>query len=484
LPICCSTLFSHTVQAIRKKEVGLMVLAGDVEPLDVISHLPVLCEDFSVPYIFVRSKGLGNFCLHIYRFSFGSCRRGAGRGVVHQAAHELHPDQAQGRVPEGIRRSQGQHKANHLLDTFSEATESPSNDAQTKWSTFHIHFREIRVSMKGVAGRAVASRVAVVGLALLSARIFAPYDSSTQLWTDSSLAPLASWDGAHLVAVAERGYAHEHSYAFFPGFPLLVRLVLAATGMSGVTAAVVLSNVCFVLAALVLSRMSSPRAVTLFLLSPANVFLSAAYSESCFALFVFLGVWCLLHDKCWSATAAFFVAACVRSNGAVLALLLLARGHVLRAGLIGVPFVLQNAQCFIEFCFFEQQAWCEEAVPVCYSYVQSHYWSNGFLAYWKWSNVPNFLLALPMAVLIASIGAKTLREGLPALTKVRGQLNIVAVLLGVACLLTMNVQIMTRLLAVFPNVYAEAPRRHWVEAFFVAYSLLGIVLFPTFYPWT
>ena len=34
------------------------MLAGDVEPLDVISHLPVLCEDCSVPYIFVRSKGL------------------------------------------------------------------------------------------------------------------------------------------------------------------------------------------------------------------------------------------------------------------------------------------------------------------------------------------------------------------------------------------------------------------------------------------
>ena len=43
-------------KALRKKETGIMVFAGDVEPLDVISHLPVLCEDHSVPYIFVRSK--------------------------------------------------------------------------------------------------------------------------------------------------------------------------------------------------------------------------------------------------------------------------------------------------------------------------------------------------------------------------------------------------------------------------------------------
>jgi ribosomal protein L7Ae-like RNA K-turn-binding protein len=43
-------------KAIRKKETGLMIFAGDVEPVDVISHLPVLCEDNNVPYIFVRSK--------------------------------------------------------------------------------------------------------------------------------------------------------------------------------------------------------------------------------------------------------------------------------------------------------------------------------------------------------------------------------------------------------------------------------------------
>ena len=35
----------------------LVVLAGDVSPMDVLSHLPVLCEDNSIPYVFVPSKG-------------------------------------------------------------------------------------------------------------------------------------------------------------------------------------------------------------------------------------------------------------------------------------------------------------------------------------------------------------------------------------------------------------------------------------------
>lgn len=33
-----------------------MVLAGNISPIDVISHLPVLCEDADIPYIYVPSK--------------------------------------------------------------------------------------------------------------------------------------------------------------------------------------------------------------------------------------------------------------------------------------------------------------------------------------------------------------------------------------------------------------------------------------------
>merc|ERR1711977_183750 len=32
---------------------GIVILAADISPMDVISHIPVLCEDHNVPYIFV-----------------------------------------------------------------------------------------------------------------------------------------------------------------------------------------------------------------------------------------------------------------------------------------------------------------------------------------------------------------------------------------------------------------------------------------------
>lgn len=42
--------------ALRKGETGFVVLAGDVFPVDVIAHIPILCEERSIPYCFVSTK--------------------------------------------------------------------------------------------------------------------------------------------------------------------------------------------------------------------------------------------------------------------------------------------------------------------------------------------------------------------------------------------------------------------------------------------
>lgn len=41
----------------------LIVMAGDAEPIEILLHLPLLCEDKNVPYVFVPSKiALGRAC--------------------------------------------------------------------------------------------------------------------------------------------------------------------------------------------------------------------------------------------------------------------------------------------------------------------------------------------------------------------------------------------------------------------------------------
>ena len=46
----------EVIKGIRKNEKGICILAGDIYPVDVISHLPVLLEENGIPYLFVPSK--------------------------------------------------------------------------------------------------------------------------------------------------------------------------------------------------------------------------------------------------------------------------------------------------------------------------------------------------------------------------------------------------------------------------------------------
>eukprot|EP00898_Chlorokybus_atmophyticus_P005813 jgi/Chlat1/6232/Chrsp44S05766 len=42
----------EVVKALRKGQKGLCIIAGDISPIDVITHLPILCEELDVPYIY------------------------------------------------------------------------------------------------------------------------------------------------------------------------------------------------------------------------------------------------------------------------------------------------------------------------------------------------------------------------------------------------------------------------------------------------
>mmetsp|Transcript_2191 Transcript_2191/g.3652 ORF Transcript_2191/g.3652 Transcript_2191/m.3652 type:complete len:152 (-) Transcript_2191:48-503(-) len=46
----------EVVKALRKEEKGICLIAGDVSPIDVITHIPIMCEDADVPYVYVTSR--------------------------------------------------------------------------------------------------------------------------------------------------------------------------------------------------------------------------------------------------------------------------------------------------------------------------------------------------------------------------------------------------------------------------------------------
>lgn len=46
----------EVVLALRKGDKGVCVLAGDVFPVEVIAHVPLLCEEAMVPYCYIQRK--------------------------------------------------------------------------------------------------------------------------------------------------------------------------------------------------------------------------------------------------------------------------------------------------------------------------------------------------------------------------------------------------------------------------------------------
>ena len=54
---------NEATKSLNRDIAELIVLAADAKPLEIILHLPLLCEDKSVPYIFVESMAeLGQAC--------------------------------------------------------------------------------------------------------------------------------------------------------------------------------------------------------------------------------------------------------------------------------------------------------------------------------------------------------------------------------------------------------------------------------------
>ncbi len=54
---------NESTKTLNRGITELIVLAADAEPIEILLHLPLLCEDKNVPYVFVSSqKALGRAC--------------------------------------------------------------------------------------------------------------------------------------------------------------------------------------------------------------------------------------------------------------------------------------------------------------------------------------------------------------------------------------------------------------------------------------
>lgn len=197
----------------------------------------------------------------------------------------------------------------------------------------------------------------------------------------------------------------------------------------------------------------------IYCLTPANVFMLAGYSETLFAALLFAGLFSLERGFTIRASVLLGLATATRANGLVnagfllylplqqtlaraqviikgshwyvrfrhytLAALCLLPWSLLHIAVIVLPFCLFQFYGYLTFCVevlnqevpplllvlakqkgyrvpdaaVPRPSWCLAPIPVLYNYIQDVYWDVGFLRYFQFKQIPNFLLALPIVIL-------------------------------------------------------------------------------------
>ena len=82
---------NETTKAVDRGQAKLVAMALDVDPPEIVMHLPALCEEKGVPYVFVSSKQrLGNSCgIQVQAASAAIIEPGEGKELLNEITKAL-----------------------------------------------------------------------------------------------------------------------------------------------------------------------------------------------------------------------------------------------------------------------------------------------------------------------------------------------------------------------------------------------------------
>ncbi len=184
---------------------------------------------------------------------------------------------------------------------------------------------------RAIVGWWALSRVLVLGCALVVHRLHAPRGYFGHVIFHAPLGTLEAWDGVWYRHVAAHGYllvpGHQSDPAFFPLYPVLLRIA-GATGMSTGAAGVILSSLLFLCALFAFDALGrelltpslARRATVLCAVFPMSYVCSMVYPESLVLLAFALAGLFAVRRRWLVCTAIAAVAALSRPEGVLLAL--------------------------------------------------------------------------------------------------------------------------------------------------------------------
>lgn len=407
-------------------------------------------------------------------------------------------------------------------------------------------------------------------------------DNSSLAIKSCFLNGLQKWDAVYFTHIAQYGYTYEQMLAFFPCFPYMVSTIasfvnvifnveITATLFQWITLSV--NFLSYLLATVYMFYLTvevtnkhhfASLSALLFIVNPANVFMMSSYTESLFAFLQF-GLFYHLEKNCFSFAclyltfsiltrsngmlgSAFFLYFYLKHNhheeirkiigeGPLLRLLApfnifkFASTSLVKLSLLVVsivtmflPYVFKEIQTYNTFCKLShynqsRDHWCDGLIPMSYSYTQDHYWNVGLFRYWEIKQLPNFLLAFPVVIIVfyhtqrflvglknfdifltfGILKHKTDERENDVLMPPSRLFVYLCHCLFLTCfgLIGFHVQILTRML------FSSSPVLYWAGAtiiirdldhklfktrliigYFFVYNVIGVILHCNFYPWT
>jgi hypothetical protein len=216
-----------------------------------------------------------------------------------------------------------------------------------------------------------------------------PVDRQNFIW-NTIIESWLYWDGGHYLTIALNGYTFYDvewpNIAFFPLYPLLIRLFLPVTAGDAGVAALLVSHLALFCALLLLYDLLARdfnsaiayRTLILVLVFPTSLFFVAAYSESlAFALSVAV-LWAVRRQRWWLAGVAGFFLTLTRLPGVMVAPLIALtylqhhnwRWHALHADILAVLLPPLGLALFMLY------QWLEFGTPVAFMLAQRNWDSH------------------------------------------------------------------------------------------------------------
>jgi Gpi18-like mannosyltransferase len=348
-----------------------------------------------------------------------------------------------------------------------------------------------------------ATRLAIIVIAELAAVIIGQRAGShVQESRHILLAVWGRWDAVHYLNIATEGYQGT-DMAFFPLYPLLIRIVGALAG-NHLVAGLLISNASFFFGLLFLyklleheyDRAVARRAIFYVSIFPTAVYFTAVYAESLFFMLTVASFYYMRARLWWIAGIVGLFAALTRVEGVLLVVPFLiewwsSEQPVSRRALYDLA---AGALIPLGLAIYMAYLWVLRADPLYFSHVQIHWnrhlappWVSLANAFWKLNHatgaqvVANQSLEIAFTLLMIAVlvaGWRSLRPSYIAYMAL-------SILVPMS---TSNLMSMPRFaLVLFPMfaILARWGERPWVNNVILAFSLplLGLftVLFADWY---